>query len=578
MLHTMKDVLALLRGLRGFRALFTISMFAQFTHQILLVLLSAVSVYISTRVVNETWLPGEAVWPLAIVIIMALVQGTAYLLECWWSHELAYKVLASLRVDIFASLQRIAPLGLQGRRIADVASRSMGDVEQLEWFYAHTVATAINAVTSSVILIAAGYWFMGPLALVVVPALISILAFPFVLLRWQRRQGDRHREALSALKVTALDGIHGLREMRTLGLVERQEERLEQDGRRVQRALTSGNLRRAVEAGFVEWVMAIVHLVVVIVLTGWLRDGTFPAQDLPVSVMLASMAAVPVIGLVGMLGKLGEIGACAHRVQALLDAPDTVDSAPRAGAAATTADGSLRIEDVTFRYGPELPAVLDGVSLEIPKGQTVALFGPSGVGKSTLAFLALRFLDPQAGVVRLDGVDVVTSTPDAHREHVTLLPQSSYIFAGTIRENLTIAAPEADDDTLWRALTHAGLREVVEGLGGLDAAVGDRGTTLSGGERQRLGLARVFLRDHEVLVLDEPLANVDPELEASIMQALAEHRSDASTLLIAHRISSLAHADRIIVLGSEGVVDQGTHAELAERCAPYRSALAAQAG
>lgn len=572
------DVLGLMSGLRGFRRLFLWSLGAMFGAQMLLVLLTAVSVHVSSLVISGTMAPSDTVVPVAIIIGMAVAQGFFYLLECWWSHELAYRVLASLRVDIFAALRRIAPRGLQRRRIGDVASRSMSDVEQLEWFYAHTAATAVNAVVCSIVLVAVNWWFMGPLALILVPGLMALIVFPILLLPWQRRQGDRMRLTLSELKVLALDGIHGLREIHVMGLHDRQRKRIRESGTRVQRALAASSMRKTLETGFAEWVTAAIHVIVLIVLTAKVRDGAFDPAVLPVSVVLAATSSIPVIGLVTMLGRAGEVGSCAARVQELLSAPETVPSQPQPGAPEGPRDGSLRAESVSFRYEPGGADVLRSIDLTVPKGKTVALFGPSGVGKSTFAFLALRFLDPVDGVMRFDGADMRTVVPDVHRERVTLLPQTSYIFSGTIRDNLTVAAEDADDEAQWRALDMAGLGTLVRDLGGLDAVVGDRGTTLSGGERQRLGLARVFLRDYDTLILDEPLANVDPELEHVIITALHGHRAGKSTVIIAHRLASIADADVIHVLDEGRVIDSGTHAELASRCAPYREALRTQRG
>lgn len=585
MRRALADVWGLMAGLRGFGRTFWLSVAAMFAAQMLLVLLTAVSVRISSLVVAREIMPGAAIWPITVIIVMAIGQGVAFLLECWWSHELAYKVLASLRVDIFAALRRIAPRGLQGRRTADVAARSMSDVEQLEWFYAHTVATAVNAIITSIVIVSITTWYMGPLALWIIPTLVAMVAIPLSFVRWQRRQGERMRERLSELKVTALDALQGMRELHVLQLTDRYRTQLASAGIAVQRAQRASNLRKILESGIGAWLLAALHLGVLAVLTARVRAGDFPPLALPVSVTLVSLSAVPVVGLVGMFGRIGEIGACAARVNELLDAPDAVPpnplppaELPSGSQVAGDLDGTLTARSVDFQYEPNGAKVLSDVSLRIKRGQTVALFGPSGVGKSTFAFLALRFLDPTGGALTFSGADLRTVTPDAHRERVTLLPQSSYIFAGTIRDNLAIAAPAASEVQLWEALRLAGVETLVENLGGLDAIVGDRGTTLSGGERQRLGLARVFLRDYQVLILDEPLANVDPKLEAEIIAALTKHRAGKSTLIIAHRIASIRHADHIVVLQDGRVADAGTHAELALRCPQYQRAVSAQRG
>ena len=187
----------------------------------------------------------------------------------------------------------------------------------------------------------------------------------------------------------------------------------------------------------------------------------------------------------------------------------------------------------------------------------------------------MRYLDPQEGELRFDGKNLRSYQPNQYRERLALVPQDCHIFAGTVRDNLVLANPQASDDDIWAALAEADISELITSLGGLDAKVGDRGTTLSGGERQRIGIARAFLRHPDMLILDEPLANIDPFLEASIAKNIRHARADRTTIVIAHRLASIRIADHIVVLDGGRVVAEGTHQELKDQPV-YRTLLGQQ--
>ena len=187
----------------------------------------------------------------------------------------------------------------------------------------------------------------------------------------------------------------------------------------------------------------------------------------------------------------------------------------------------------------------------------------------------MRYLDPQEGELRFDGRNLRSYQPNQYRERLALVPQDCHIFAGTVRDNLVLANRQACDDDIWAALAEADISELITSLGGLDAKVGDRGTTLSGGERQRIGIARAFLRRPDMLILDEPLANIDPFLEASIAKNIRSARADRTTIVIAHRLASIRIADHIVVLDGGRVVAEGTHQELKDQPI-YRTLLGQQ--
>jgi ABC transporter, ATP-binding protein len=381
-----RELLHLFAMLKDCRGLFTASTVVTLLSQMTLVAASVTSVWITTTLVTDP----NAGLSLLIGVLFGIVafHALSILLEVWWSHEVAYRILHVFRVRIYAAIRRIAPLGLQGRRTGDVASAAMDDAETLEWFYAHTASTAICAVLSPVIMIGVLCWLVGPLGLVMAVACVLLVACPFLLLGLQARQGIRLRKSLVDLKVTALDFVHGQRELRSLGMVERQEEKILADTEVIQRIKLGQSVRQSVEKACGGILTAAATLILVVVLTGRVIDGTIASEILPVAIVLAGMSTVPVVALAGMLGKVGEIGACAARIRRILEAKDPIPVAPETGLASRTGEeGELRLESVSFAYDDQ--KVLKDVSLDLGPGRSISLAGPSGAGKSTIANLVM---------------------------------------------------------------------------------------------------------------------------------------------------------------------------------------------
>jgi ATP-binding cassette subfamily B protein len=276
----------------------------------------------------------------------------------------------------------------------------------------------------------------------------------------------------------------------------------------------------------------------------------------------------PVSGIASTFGELRAAAAAAERVFEVLDHP--LVSSPRGAVApAPRARGRLRVEDVEFAYAPGEP-VIRGVSFALRPGQVLALVGPTGAGKSTLASLILRLYDPDQGRVLLDGTDLRSLPLEWLREQVAFVPQEPLLFPGTLRENIRYGRLEATDDEVLAAARAANLVELLEAPSGLDLVVGDRGGTLSGGQRQRVAIARAMLKDAPVLVLDEPTSSLDARTEVLVMQALERLFADRSSIVIAHRLVTVESATSVVVLDRGLIAQRGRHAALARRPGLYR--------
>jgi subfamily B ATP-binding cassette protein MsbA len=295
-----------------------------------------------------------------------------------------------------------------------------------------------------------------------------------------------------------------------------------------------------------------------LVLEGALTPGAL------VSFLLYAITVAAAVGsLASLFGSYQEAVGAAQRVFELLAMHPTVAEPERATPLPRPVRGALSVQDVRFRYAPDLPDALADVSFTIAPGEVVALVGPSGAGKTTVASLIPRFWDVTGGRIALDGVDVRELSFADLRGAIGLVPQEPALFSGTVRENIAYARPGASDDEVLAAARAAHAIEFIERLpAGLDTKVGERGVKLSGGQRQRIALARVFLKDPAVVLLDEATSSLDNESERLVEEAMEELLRGRSTLIIAHRLRTVRRADRVLVLDRGRVVEEGTHEKL----------------
>ncbi|MGL5817172.1 MAG: ABC transporter ATP-binding protein [Phycicoccus sp.] len=561
------DVLRLRRMLRDQRRLFLLSVGLIVSMQLCAATVSALTAWTTARVAADR-LDGVGLW-LALIAITVCLIGMLTWLESWWSHVLAYRVLSAMRLVVHASIGRIAPGGLAGRRTGEVAGAAVNDVEQLEWFYAHTAGATVASLLSPLVVVSAGVALVGPVGALPAVGLLALLVPLWFLGPVQARQGEQVRAELTALKADTLEGAQGLRDLLTLDAAGARTDLVIERTREVQRARLVFNLRAGAESALADVAMAAVSIGVLAALGSGVRSGQVDPVVVPVAVILVFYTFAPVTGVFSMWQRLGEMAAAARRVDDV-----ALATSPVTDAAATDqpfdGHGDLQLRDVEAGYGNR--TVLDGLDLHVPTGQFVALVGPSGAGKTTLAHLLVRFADPGAGTVLVGGRDLRTVAADRVRERVVLVPQTSYALRASLRENLLLARPDATDEQMLDALRAAALGDLTDTLdGGLDARVGEGGGTLSGGQLQRLAVARALLLDPAVLVLDEPVAHLDALAEAELNASLRRTRRGRTTVVVAHRVSTIRAADRVLLLHAGRVVGDGTHDELLAGSPEYRS-------
>lgn len=560
-----------------FKGLFAVTLITMVLYHLSAVLVSAASAWAVTKMVSEVD-AGSHLIPIFVCLGSAVLGAGVFMwLNSWYAHLLSYKIIARLRIYVYSAIARINPAGLQKRRTGDLATATMADLEATEWFYAHTIADIIASFVTSMLLTIPLVMVLGLAGLLPLAGAWVILALPLLTLPIQMRQGVRLRENLSNLKAASLEGVQGIRDIICLGLTEKFVHETQENTDHVQRANRSYALRSGLEKSMEDVVVTLLTIGMLLIMLQQYLDGRLSLILIPIIQVGISAVLRVVISVAGMLRKLGEIAAASARFLLINDAPATVTDVPDPIPMPMESDDSfIRFKDVHFSY-PEGKPVLRGVDLEIPPGKTVALVGQSGSGKTTLASLLLRLWDVDRGSIQIGDRDIREVSRNDLRNYVTLVSQSPYVFRGTVRYNLSLGAPDATDEQMWSALEAARLREVIEALPeGLDALLGERASNLSGGQKQRLNLAQAFLRDSPVVVMDEAVSHLDPELELELNIATSSLLRGRTTLIIAHRLSTIERADMIALLDGGVIAQAGTHKDLVGTNPRYAEILANQ--
>jgi ATP-binding cassette subfamily C protein CydCD len=516
---------------------------------------------------------------LGSLLVVAPLAGFLHWCESWLAHDVAYRLLADMRLAVFRKLDALAPAYLTRRRSGDLVGAATHDVELIEYFFAHTVTPAFVAVlVPAAVLVALGRFGLA-LVLVLIPFLLYTALVPVLGRSRIDRLSSRAREASGDLNAQVVDTVQGLAEIVAYRRVAAWGEALGAKARRFYELRMPFLRDLALQTAFQETATGLGGLAV-IAAGAWLaHQGRMDAASLPLLTLLALSAFVPLWEIAQVGRQLADTLGAARRLSAVEAEPIPVTDGP--GVPAALARGGLAVElvNVGFTYPGRTRPALDGVSLRIKDGSTVALVGPSGAGKTTVASLLLRFWDSQSGVIRLFGHDLREYQLDELRKRIALVAQDTYLFNDTLRANVMLARPDADDAALGLAIERAALHELVASLpDGLDTIVGERGAQLSGGQRQRVAIARAFLKDAPVLILDEATSHLDAVSEAAVRAALERLARDRTTLVIAHRLSTVRDADAIVVLDEGRLVEVGRHAELLARGDLYAHLVARQLG
>jgi subfamily B ATP-binding cassette protein MsbA len=507
---------------------------------------------------------------LGLIGLFAL-QGLMNFIQVYLLTSTTERVIAKLREDVFEHLVRLSPGFFTERRTGELTSRLSADLAVLQSLmstWISEMSRQILFLIGGIVLLTLTHPQLTTVTLAVVPVVIAA-AFGF---------GRRLRKASTGVQDRVAEAMasadEAFSQIRTVQSFHRETEETRRYGAHLGDVVTAAVHRAKLRALFFGVVGFIAFAGVVAVL--WeggqlVLDGALTPGALVSFLLYAITVAAAVGSLASLFGSYQEALGAASRVFELLDQKATVAEPRHPTPLAKPVRGDVRLEDVSFGYSPDMPAILHDVSLHIAPGEVVALVGPSGAGKTTIASLLPRFWDVTAGRITLDGVDVRELSFADLRGAIGMVPQEPALFSGTIRENIAYARPEdpgpaPTEDEIVAAARAAHAWEFIERLPDrLDTRVGERGVKLSGGQRQRLAIARVFLKNPAVVVLDEATSSLDTESERAVESAMEDLLRDRSTLIIAHRLTTVRRADRVVVLERGRIVEQGTHAELLDQ-------------
>ena len=538
---------------------------------------------VSALLVGQVITGGDLTLLLVLLAVLTPLAAFFVWTESWVAHDLAYRLLAEMRVDVYRKLDPLAPAYMTRRRSGDLVSVVGGDVETVEFFFAHTITPAFTAVVVPGVVVAVLAVIAWPMALAVAPFLLAVALSPFFAQRRSERLGEELRHQLGDVHAHMVDSIQGMREISAFGQGKARTAEMVANSWRFAHYQLRFLKERAFQVGFIEAMTALGGLVVLTVGVWLLTNGNISRPELILAVVLSVAAFAPVSDIARTMKQLMETLAASRRLFAIHDEPVKVDDGPGVDPHTERdererhAAPAIAFEGVGFDYGPGEPQALSEVSFTVESGRTVALVGRSGAGKTTCANLAMRFWDPTAGSVRLDGHDIRQFELEDLRRRIALVSQDTYLFNASIRDNILLGKPDANEAELEAAARQANCHGFIAAFpDGYDTLVGERGMQLSGGQRQRIAIARALLKNAPVLILDEATSHLDAVSESQLRQALENLMQGRTTLVIAHRLSTIRDADRIVVLDRGEAVEQGSHQELLEEHGLYAQLVATQ--
>ena len=481
---------------------------------------------------------------LTALIVLAVARGALRYLEQMSGHYIAFKLLALLRDKVFSSLRRLAFVKLQDKQAGQLVSLVTNDIELLEVFYAHTIAPIMIAFFTSAILLLVFGHLSGWFVVVALAAYLTVgVILPIITTKLAREDGRRYRELVGEMNDFFLDSVRGMKEIQLFGYAKQRLDEIQQRSQKIDTAFERIKDQEAKVRVYTE--VAVSAFNIIMLFTGLILFSLdkidFSAFLIGVILLMSSYG--PVIALSNLSSNLLQTLASGERVLSLLaEEPELKD----VESAVDLKDVSrIDVENISFAYGEE--KILSDVSLSVKKGEILGIHGRSGSGKSTLLKLLMRFYDPKSGSIKINGESLPNINTRSLRDNMAYITQQTYIFNETIEENIRLARRDATLEEIMEAAKKASIHNFILSLPeGYQTKMTELGGNLSDGEKQRIGIARAFLHNAPIILLDEPTSNLDSLNEAMILKSLLNVKAEKLIILVSHRQSTMAICDQVI--------------------------------
>ena len=500
------------------------------------------------------WVEGS-LWVFAgLMALSALLIVLGRYVEGVVSHAGAYKLLASMRVALFEKIRALAPACLMDRQKGDILNIAVSDIETVEFFFAHTIGPLFTVIILPCVTLGLALWFHPLFAAVLLPVyLVVSVVFPLIAVKAGRGVGLRYRTRLGELKSLVLESVYGLKDIQIFGFGPARLAQVEEKNREINKAAHGLTLHRQTVSSAPTFFVYLARILIIATASYLAVQGSSHPVGTVVLSFVAAASFSSTQSLTMVVSSLLETYAAAERLFQIEDTQPQVTEPTHPKACGPIRE--ICFDQVGFSYGGN--PVLRNFSLTLSGREKVGVMGESGVGKSTVLRLLLRFWNPQQGQITINGIPIQEISLNELRQRIALLEQETFLTSGTLGENIALGKPDATREEIREAARQAGLADFIETLPqGYDTPMGEMGARLSGGERQRVGIARVLLLNPDVIVMDEPTSSLDVLHEKELLQTLEEACRDKLLLLVSHRPSTLTGCGRIVRLEQGRAVEQ----------------------
>lgn len=511
------------------------------------------------------------------ILILAAWLAGLYLLKwlmrfvsTYMLHIAAWRLADGTRIKLYDRIQQSSLDYLENRQSGELLARVINDVDKLELLYAHVIPEFItNGLTFAGVMGVLLYmnWKLALVTAIIIPLVVAACVFYSKKVRPNFKSAQK---LIGNISAEVQDNIQGIREVQSFGQQQREhadvKERTDNHTKAILKALKASGIFHPL----IEFLSSL-GTVAVVAVGGYLAyTGGVDVSEVVAFLLYLSLLFTPMEGMARLMENAEQALAAGERILEVLEAPITVTDLPGA-VDIGTAQGKISFENVSFAYG-DGKEILKHIDFTVNPGKTVALVGATGAGKTTITKLISRFYDPTEGVIKLDDRNIKEITLESLRRNISPVLQDTFLFTGTVAENIAYAKPEATMNEIVAAATKARIHDdIMEMPDGYNTTVGERGMKLSGGQKQRLQIARAILRESPIIILDEATSSVDTATESKIQQTLNALAGDHTVIVIAHRLSTIVGADEILVLQEGTIVERGSHAELSAANGLYKS-------